>query len=56
MWEHFQKGMGQDEFWDSVDVTVPDQSKTLAISKYLDVRTVIPDRERREWLLTAMKI
>jgi hypothetical protein len=57
IWEHFQKGMGQDEFWDSTNVTVPNQSKTLApISKDLDVSTVIPDREQREWLLTLVKI
>ena len=61
IWEHFQKGMAQDEFWDSIvvsiDVTVPNQSKTLApVSKDLDVSTVIPDRKQREWLLTMMKI
>jgi hypothetical protein len=61
IWEHFQKGMAQDEFWDSIDVsidvTVPNQSKTLApISKDLDFSTVIPDRKQREWLLTVIKI
>jgi hypothetical protein len=38
IWEHFQKRMGWDEFWDSIDVTVPNQNKTMTpISRDLDV-------------------
>jgi hypothetical protein len=57
MWEYFQKRMEQDEFQATVDVTMSDQSKTLApIRKDLDVCTVIRNKEQREWLLTIMRI